>query len=88
MSEEVEISYVGIRHRGWSAKCDEHPDDDLGIFGDPDDAMEELVNHIRKAHDYEDVANLARRTCHCGLRVDGFYEYVEHLLELLREEQA
>ena len=31
-----------------------------------------------------DVADLAIRTCHCGARIDGFYEYVDHLKEVLR----
>ncbi|MEO6326081.1 MAG: hypothetical protein ABIQ65_15755 [Thermoanaerobaculia bacterium] len=30
-----------------------------------------------------DVADLAIRTCHCGVRIDGFYEYVAHLKEVL-----
>lgn len=36
----------------------------------------------------DDVANLALRTCHCGLRVDGFYEYVGHLIEELEKNNA
>jgi len=30
-----------------------------------------------------DVADLAIRHCHCGLTIDGYYEYVDHLKELL-----
>ncbi len=30
-----------------------------------------------------DNAELAIRTCHCGVRIDGYYEYVEHLKEVL-----
>jgi hypothetical protein len=29
-------------------------------------------------------ADLARRTCKCGVVVDGFYEYVDHLKEILK----
>ena len=31
----------------------------------------------------EDLANFALRTCRCGLRIDGFYEYADHLKEIL-----
>ena len=30
-----------------------------------------------------DVADLALRTCSCGRRIDGFYDYVDHLREML-----
>ena len=30
-----------------------------------------------------DHADLAIRTCHCGVKIDGFYEYVDHLKEVL-----
>lgn len=29
--------------------------------------------------DLDDVADLAIRTCHCGTRIDGFYEYTYHI---------
>lgn len=29
-----------------------------------------------------DVADLALRECSCGVRIDGFYEYVAHLREV------
>jgi hypothetical protein len=34
----------------------------------------------------EDVtaADYALRTCHCGKQIDGFYEYVDHLMDLLK----
>lgn len=32
-----------------------------------------------------DNADLAIRTCHCGKRIDGFYEYVDHLEDVLEE---
>jgi hypothetical protein len=33
-----------------------------------------------------DVADLAVRICHCGVRIEGFYEYVDHLEEVLAKE--
>jgi hypothetical protein len=32
-----------------------------------------------------DHADLAIRTCHCGARIDGFYDYIDHLKERLGE---
>lgn len=32
-----------------------------------------------------DVANFAIRTCHCGVRIDGFYQYTDHLKEMLKQ---
>lgn len=32
-----------------------------------------------------DPANYAIRTCLCGQRIDGFYEYVDHLRDELRK---
>ena len=31
-----------------------------------------------------DNADLAIRTCRCGEAIDGFYEYVDHLKEVIR----
>ena len=35
-------------------------------------------------YDSADVADLALRTCPCGEKIDGFYEYVDHLKEVFR----
>lgn len=32
-----------------------------------------------------DWADFAYRQCSCGIYVDGFYEYVDHLVAVLRE---
>ena len=32
-----------------------------------------------------DAADLAIRTCKCGEKIDGFYEYVDHLKEVLKQ---
>lgn len=31
------------------------------------------------SHDNTDAADLAVRTCACGRKIDGFYDYVDHL---------
>jgi hypothetical protein len=33
--------------------------------------------------DSDDVSDSAIRTCSCGLRLEGFYAYQEHLVEVL-----
>lgn len=35
-----------------------------------------------------DLADCALRTCRCGIRIDGFYDYVDHLKEMIRKETA
>ena len=35
-----------------------------------------------------DIGDLAIRTCHCGQRIDGFYEYVDHIKDVLRKEMS
>lgn len=37
----------------------------------------------RLTDDDTDVADLAVRQCACGLMLDGYYEYVDHVVELL-----
>lgn len=32
-----------------------------------------------------DFADFALRTCACGQSIDGFYEYTDHLISVLRE---
>ena len=32
-----------------------------------------------------DIADMAIRTCACGTRIDGFYEYVDHITAKLEE---
>jgi len=39
------------------------------------------VDHFGQPR-YEN-ADLAIRTCACGVKIDGFYEYVDHLKEVL-----
>lgn len=50
------------------------------------------LNELRYSSDVDrfgqervDAADLALRTCSCGVRVDGFYEYIDHLKDELRK---
>ncbi len=43
------------------------------------DKAVDLVNSAILGTGDVDVADLARRTCRCGVRIDGFYEYIDHL---------
>ena len=60
-------------------------------------AIEIIEQHIPSLTDNDDVeiagriweewgltADFALRTCACGVRIDGFYEYVDHLKDVLR----
>jgi hypothetical protein len=60
-------------------------DDHIPSLTDED---EELIfdRAVPRWYEDKDAANLALRTCHCGLRIDGFYEYVDHLKAVLRKE--
>lgn len=44
-----------------------------------DDDEGEIIDNISG-----DVANLAIRTCACGKPIDGFYEYTDHLIEMMK----
>jgi hypothetical protein len=35
-----------------------------------------------------DIGDLAVRTCHCGQHIDGFYEFVDHIKDVLRKEMS
>jgi hypothetical protein len=49
-------------------------------LSDENDAeIVELVGRLIIFDEDVDVADLARRTCHCGTPIDGFYDYVDHL---------
>lgn len=41
------------------------------------------VEMSRRVSEGADVASLALRTCGCGVAVDGFYEYLDHLKEVI-----
>lgn len=45
-----------------------------------EDAIEEIIPGILFGVPQRDVADLAIRTCSCGERIDGFYQYVDHLI--------
>lgn len=44
----------------------------------------EIIGRIWETEDPE-TAGFALRTCDCGKRIDGFYQYVEHLISKLEE---
>ena len=46
-----------------------------------DEDEKQIENVLRWDHWY-DTADLAIRTCHCGKKIDGFYEYVDHLKDI------
>lgn len=50
-----------------------------------DDNETEIVDLIARSpwEDF-DVADYAIRTCSCGDRIDGFYEYVDHLKSAIK----
>ena len=57
-------------------------DEHIPSLSDADDAEMDLGRF-----NYEvDNADLALRTCRCGVRIDGFYEYVDHLKAMARKE--
>ena len=41
--------------------------------------VENIVMITGSHEDQTDIADLALRTCSCGVRLDGFYQYVDHL---------
>jgi len=44
---------------------------------------EKVVNYtFSRLKDDEDLADFAIRTCACGVRVDGFYQYADHLISI------
>jgi len=45
--------------------------------------MMEIVGHWFDSED--GVEDLARRTCHCGVKIDGYYAYIDHLKEELKK---
>jgi len=49
------------------------------------DENAEEINALAANLDYDgpDAADYAIRTCSCGQRIDGFYEYVNHLASVL-----
>lgn len=46
--------------------------------------QESLTFSAMPQPDEVDVADLAVRTCMCGKKIDGFYEYADHLKEVFR----
>lgn len=55
-------------------------DDDERVIDER--SMNTMVDRYGQ-HEFE-AADLALRTCHCGTKIDGFYEYVEHLKAMVQ----
>jgi hypothetical protein len=52
------------------------------------DIADRIQRWMIGADDDVDVADLALRTCNCGLRITGFYEYVDHLKAMIEKETS
>jgi hypothetical protein len=52
------------------------------ITDDMDEGEEEPWTDLWPRDDMGDYVG-DKRVCHCGLVLDGYYEYVEHLIEML-----
>lgn len=56
--------------------------------GDEQEIIERAFRMVQESFSIKepetDVADLALRTCSCGKKIDGFYEYVDHLTEVFR----
>ena len=60
-------------------------DDHIPSLSDADDAeIDAILDRAMDDPENADNADLAGRTCHCGVAIDGFYKYVDHLKEVLR----
>lgn len=47
---------------------------------------EDIEAIYQRAAAIDQAADLAIRTCSCGQRIDGFYEYVDHLISIFEKE--
>lgn len=74
-------SLVGAAIAAATSIIDQH----IPSLTDEDDALiDERWTRIGAIDEGVDNADLALRTCKCGKKIDGFYEYVDHLKEVLR----
>lgn len=58
-------------------------DQHIPSLSDADDDEIVAKAYWGPAGEMADAADLAIRTCACGIRIDGFYEYVDHLKSVL-----
>lgn len=54
------------------------------LSDDDESAIYDVIAAMATLDENADVADLAKRTCSCGVKIDGFYEYVDHLTEVFR----
>jgi hypothetical protein len=79
-----QAAFPNTFRQGWNAAVaiiDQH----IPSLTDQDDVeIDERIGRLRFDPD-DDSGNedLALRTCACGANIDGFYEYVDHLKEVL-----
>lgn len=46
------------------------------------------INDIVMLDTYEDfISDLAKRTCSCGFPIDGYYDYIGHIKQVVLEAQ-
>ena len=50
-------------------------------------ASDEELIYERAADPESDAADYAVRTCRCGVHIDGFYQYVDHLESVLANDE-
>jgi hypothetical protein len=48
------------------------------------DDDERVMGSLNVFDEQFDYADYALRTCHCGVKIEGYYEYVDHLEEVFR----
>ena len=56
------------------------------LTNENEDTIRDRATEVGLYSGIYDEADLAIRTCSCGVRVDGFYEYVSHLKGAMRAE--
>jgi hypothetical protein len=56
------------------------------LTNDADIEIDEAMSRSLNKNGYYEWADAAIRYCACGERVDGFYQYVDHLIGLFGEE--
>lgn len=62
----------------------DNPNNHIPSLTDEDDAQ--VTARAYWTDEVADPADLAIRTCHCGVKIDGFYEYVDHLKNIISTE--
>jgi hypothetical protein len=80
LAEQAEKSAFPNTFRAGVAAAISIIDQHIPSLTDEDD---DAIAAVMKEWDL-DYGDLAIRTCACGVKIDGFYEYVDHLKEVLK----